>query len=363
MISFFGIIHQSGGCGAELLGAIHLLRRKGVKVRCITPIDDPVAHGSRAKWLRSLGVTVVNYRPGMFERCPVLVSFGEDVCFDYMREYADRPKHMVWTSGMSFGVDVEYDALRDGLIDEFFFQTPENAQRVAPQILKGCGRDPIQIKARQNYVPFIDPNCELMPLAIEDRSEDEFVVGRATRDDPEKWHDDSWRMYGNILVPHYKSLLVRVAGWGQNALEKVGSPCDPTSKWAGYFNLQLNGHIYDSQEMAAYYKKLHVLLHYYPFVESFGYSTVQAMLAGAIPIGADEGGFKALIQHGETGFLARSPDEATYYASSLAFDEPRRQRMSEAARRWVIEKGPGNVEKAWPWWRDLLDVLSIPIPN
>ena len=360
MISFFGIIHQSGGCGAELLGAIHLLRRHGVKVRCIVPIDDPVAHGSRAKWLRSLGVTVVNYRPGMFERCPVLVSFGEDVCFDYMREYGDRPKHMVWTSGMSWGVDVESAAFRDGLIDEFFFQNKATGEMVIPQILQGSGKPEAVLKTRFNYIPYIEAECPLFPFAPGDKPDNEFLVGRATRDDPEKWHEESWRMYGNILTPASRSLRVRVAGWGPNALEKIGNPCDPTSRWANYFNLELLGHIYEPAEIAAFYGSLHVLLHYYPFVESFGYATVQAMLAGAIPIGARAGGFAELLQHGETGFLAESPDEATYYASTLAFDEPRRAAMAAAARRWVIEEGPGNPDRAWTWWKDLLSILNLP---
>lgn len=359
MISFFGIIHQSGGCGAELLGAIHLLRRKGVKVRCIVPMDDPVAHGSRAKWLRSLGVTVVNYRPGMFERCPVLVSFGEDVCFDYMREYADRPKHMVWTSGMSFGVDVEAAAFRDGLIDEFFFQSKAISKVVIPQILQDSP-DAV-LKTRLNYIPYIEADCPLYPFAPGEKPENEFIVGRATRDDPEKWHEESWRMYGNIHTPASKSLRVKVAGWGANALEKIGNPCDPTSRWADYFNLELHGHIYDPAEITAFFGGLHVLLHYYPVVESFGYATVQAMLAGAIPIGARAGGFTDLICHGETGFLANSTDEAAYYASSLAFDEPLREKIAAASRRWVLEEGPGNPELVWPWWGDLLSILNIKI--
>lgn len=359
MISFFGIIHQSGGCGAELLGAIHLLRKKGVKVRCIVPIDDPVAHGSRAKWLRSLGVTVVNYRPGMFEKCPVLVSFGEDVCFNYMREYADRPKHMVWTSGMSFPVDIEVDAFRDGLIDEFFCQNKATAHAVLPEILKKSGLKKASIKIRHTYIPYIEADCPLYPFASGDKPENEFLVGRATRDDPEKWHEESWRMYGNILTPALKSLRVRVAGWGPNAAEKVGNPCDPTSLWADYFNLELHGHIYDPAEITAFFGSLHALLHYYPFVESFGYATVQAMLSGAIPIGARAGGFTELIRHGETGFLADSTDEAAYYASSLAFDEPRRAEMAATARRWVLEEGPGNADRAWVWWRDLLSILNL----
>jgi glycosyltransferase involved in cell wall biosynthesis len=359
MITFFGIIHQSGGCGAELLGAIHLLRRQGVRVRCIVPHDDPVARSANADWLRRLGVTVVNYRAGMFERCPVLVTFGEDVCFDYIREYDDRPQRLVWTSGMSHPVDCEVEAWRDGLIDEFFFQTSDTGSDVAQEICNRALKP--GLRYRESYRPFLDPDCEWMPLAAQgsQRTPEYFTVGRATRDDTAKWHPDSWRMFGGILVPSTKSLQADIAGWGQNAADILGNPCDPSSKWHGWMNINLRPHIFDPVEMAEFFGGLHVLLHYYPIKESWGYATAQAMLAGAVPIGADAGGFRHLVRHGETGFLVNSPEEASFYASTLAFDDSKWAAMSQAARAWIRHEGPGNPELCWPWWRDLLDLCKI----
>jgi glycosyltransferase involved in cell wall biosynthesis len=167
-------------------------------------------------------------------------------------------------------------------------------------------------------------------------------------------------MFSNVLVPVNRGVQIEVAGWGNNALEKVGNPCDPSSVWNGRINLTLHGHIYDPKDMADFYGRLHVLLHYWPVEESFGYGTLQAMLSGAVPIGANAGGFKSLIRHGETGFLVESVDEAAYYASSMAFDEPRRAAMAAAGREWVLTEGPGNAEKAWVWWEELLAVTGVP---
>lgn len=350
MINFFGIIHQSGGCGPELLGAIELLRSREIPVRCIVPEGDSVARGSRADYLRSLGCSVVNYRPGIFEKCKVLLSFGEDKMFDYMREYSDRPKWVVWSSCMSHVISAEVSAFQDGLIDEFFFQTPANAKDVGPKIIQEAGGG--KLGYRNSYRPYINPDSPYMTLSSPPRSDEEFIVGRATRDDPDKWHPDSWRMYGSILGPADKTVKIEVAGWGEVAQSKVGNPCDPSSRWNGFMNITIQGHIYEPSEMASFYGRIHTLLHYYPFVETYGIATAQAMLCGAVPISANSRGFQEQIEHGKTGFLCNSPDEAAFYASRLAFDEELRSRMGDAARNAALD-GVANPENAWPWWESL----------
>ena len=352
MINFFGIIHQSGGCGPELLGAIELLRSKGVPVRCIVPEGDAVSRGDRADFLRSLGCSVVNYRPGLFDKCKVLVSFGEDKMFDYMREHSDRPAWVVWSSCMAHVVSAEVEAMKDGLIDEWFFQTPANAQDIGKKICTAVGKG-TKLAFRNSYRPYIKHNSSFMLLCNPTRSDEEFVVGRATRDDPAKWHDDSWRMYSSILAPSTKPVRVEVAGWGDVAQRKVGNPCDPSSRWNGFMNITLRGHIYDPAEIASFYGRIHTLVHYYPFTESFGISTAQAMLCGAVPIGANARGFQEQITHGETGFLCDSPDEAAFYASTLAFDDVLRSKMSDAARESALND-VANPDKAWLWWKTLV---------
>ena len=106
-VTFFGIVHQSGGCGVELLGALDLLQSRGVPVRCITHYKDRVAYGDRSKYLKERGVDVVGYYPGVFETCKVLISCGEGACFNYIRDYSDRPLWMVYNGGMSWAADDE----------------------------------------------------------------------------------------------------------------------------------------------------------------------------------------------------------------------------------------------------------------
>jgi glycosyltransferase involved in cell wall biosynthesis len=353
MISFFGIIHQAGGCGPELLGAIELLRSKSVPVRCIVPAGDPIVNSERADFLRNMGVAVVSYRPGMFQECKILMTFGEDKCFDYMRQFSDRPKWMIWSSCMGHVVDCEVDAMKDGLIDEFFFQTRSNGDLIGPQLVKAGGKG-TKICHRKGYQMYINPKSLYMPLVSQKKSKKQFTILKASRDDSEKWHEESWRMFSSIKAPSGVKVQIEVAGWGDNALYKIGNPCDPSSKWNGELNVTLHDHISDPIHMAELYGKSHCLIHYYPFTESFGISTAQAMLSGCVPIGADAQGFRDQIEHGKTGFLCNSADEASYYASYLAFNPNVREEISKAARTFVLDEGVGNPEKAWPWWNFIL---------
>jgi hypothetical protein len=356
-VTFFGIVHQSGGCGPELLGALDLLQSKGVAVRCFVPIGDPVASGDRAEYLKARGVEVLNYSPGVFSTSQVLMSFGEHLCFDYMRKFSDRSPWMVWSSCMSWAIDREVEAHSDGLVDEFFFQTERTAKKVSSKVEERSVRP---VHYRPGYLAHVNPDSDYGGYRKHiAKNPQEFRVCKAVRDDPEKWHEDTWRMFCGVVAPKHKKACIEVAGWGDNARDKIGNPCDPTSKWNSLFDINLHDHIVDPIQMAQLYGRSHALLHYYPFEENYPRATLQAMLAGAVPIAESKGGFLDQIRHSETGFLASCPDEAAYYTSKLAFEDATWRKMSEAAAKWVVEEGPGNPDKCWPWWEELLKSREI----
>ena len=355
MINFFGIIHQSGGGGPELLGAIELLRSKNVAVRCIVPEKDPITKGRRASYLRSIGCAVVNYRAGMFKKCAILMTLSEDKCFEYMMKYDDRPKWMVWSSCMSFVIDKEIEAYENGLIDEYFFQTTANGNLVGPQLVKSLGQG-AAIRHRKNYHPYLNVDSPYQPLCSLPRHREVFTVGKATRDDPQKWDMDSWKTFSNIVAPANRKVKIEILGWGERARALVGDPCDPTSRWNGSLNLHLRCHEHSPNKMRDFYSRIHVLLHYYPFIENHPIAIAQAMLSGAIPVCSNAPGFNTQIIHGETGFLCNTADEASYYASHLAFDEGKRAAMSIAAKNHTLTEGAGCADRSWPWWKELLDL-------
>lgn len=356
-VTFSGIVHQSGGCGLELLGALDLLQSRGVPVRCIVPTGDSVAFGDRATYLKSRGVDVVEYFPGVYSGSKVVVSFGEKWTFDYIRDHSDCPRWLVWSGCMSWATDQEIEAHSKGWVDEFFFQSKNMAKKIIAEIEISTNKE---VYYRDSYAPFLNQDSDYAQYNRHINKENGvFRVCKAVRDDALKWHPDHWKMCAAITTPVNKTLKFKIAGWGDNARKKIGNPCDPNTVWSNRFNLFIHGHLVSPVEMAKFYGGSHVLLHYYPFVETFGFATVQSMIARCVPIGAPEGGFLDLIRHGQTGFLARSPEEAAYYASKIAFEDSTRTRMSEAAAKWVAEEGPGNPDKCWPWWEELLKKCEI----
>lgn len=363
MINFFGMVHQCGGAGTEALGAVELLRSHDVPVRFIVPMgyqnlyeDWRIDEGNpAANYLRSIGVELAVYEPGMFAKCKVLMSFSELKLFDYIREHGDRPQYLLYSDCMSFATDVEIDAYREGLIDEFFFQTQTVADRAAPQIARRAQKS---VKYRPGYRAFINTRSPYMPLRFSlDRASDTFGVCHVSSDDASKWHSNTWRMFCGVNAPCGTRVQIEVAGWGSNAEEKLGDPTVEGNRWHGKLNLLLHDHIYDSRTVAELYARNHVLIHVcdYTSEESLGRVFLEAMASGVVVISDRRGGALDLIKHGETGYLVDTPDEAAYYASHLAFNPQLRKFMASYAYAELVTSGHGNADACWPWWSDVCE--------
>ena len=69
-------------------------------------------------------------------------------------------------------------------------------------------------------------------------------------------------------------------------------------------------------------------------LESFGLAALEAMACEVVPIATDAGGVPEVIDHGETGFLAKvgEVDAMARYAIDILSDEARLQAMGEQAR-------------------------------
>lgn len=360
MINFFGIVHQCGGCGTEILGAIELLRSRKVPVRMIVPPGDPIIdHGNpAADYLRDkLGVTLVQYTPGMFKECQVLMSFGEGVrLFPLIRENNDRPGYFVYSDCMHYATDDEIAAHREGLIDEFFFQSRALADKLGPIIARRAHK---AVKARSGYKAFINTKSRYLPLRFRTERDDKtFRALKICRDDPDKWHPDTWRMFCGVTAPAGASVQIEIAGFGPEAAAKVGDPTatDNSCKWHNELNVTLHQHIHDSQTLSELYARSHVLVHVcdYQWEEALGRIMLEAQAAGVVVIADNRGGAKELITDKETGFLVDSPDEAAFRASELAFYPNMRRAIASQAYAQLVTTGHGNPDACWPWWADLL---------
>jgi glycosyltransferase involved in cell wall biosynthesis len=65
--------------------------------------------------------------------------------------------------------------------------------------------------------------------------------------------------------------------------------------------------------------------------EHFGIATVEAMLAGCVPLVPRGGGQTEIVEHGDNGFLCRNMDELVMHTICLANDDDMRSQMSRRA--------------------------------
>jgi len=70
-------------------------------------------------------------------------------------------------------------------------------------------------------------------------------------------------------------------------------------------------------------------------MEHFGIATVEAMLAGCIPLTPDHGGQVEIVEHGLSGYLYRNTEQLVEYSARLAGDQ---QLLDEMGRR-AVDRG------------------------
>lgn len=354
MISFFGSVHSGGGCGTELLGAIQLLRQKGVAVRLILPIDQTPETTVGGGYLLNIGCEVVSYEPGMFKTCPVLVSFGEGwLLMPLIKEHDDRPKWVVYSDCMQTSTDDEVQWFGEDLIDEFIFQTRSLADRLGPEIYRRTNKP---VRGRHGYRAYIT-SSGFFPLNLSiPKPSHEFTVLKIGRDDPEKWHPDSGRMFAGINGPANRTVRIEIVGWGEKSAEKVGNFENPENKWFSEFNTTTHTHVGNFNSLAQIYNRGHVLVHVCDpkWEEALGRVFLESILAGVVVIADRRGGAEQLIRHRQTGFLVDSPDEAAYFASHMAFSERLRRSISAQAYVDTVTNGHGNIDLCFAWWQELI---------
>ena len=87
------------------------------------------------------------------------------------------------------------------------------------------------------------------------------------------------------------------------------------------------------------------------FRESWGRSTVEAMLTGCVPLVPKGGGhhLENLVPHGEAGFLCANDDEFREYVARLRSDVMLRKKLSRAARRHAENELCHRLEHLRVW--------------
>lgn len=243
-----------------------------------------------------------------------------------------RGLKIVFSNEMMWEFKGEAEAVRKGLVDKVLFVSDFQAAKFA-DLYRG--------------VPAAIPGNYVAPEDFEfvERKSPEFTIGRLSRPDPDKYPEDFPVFYEELGLPEVK---YRVMAW-DDALRKkyrwhrfgpewelLKPMQEPTDKFLQGLDLFVYplGHL---------------------FKESWGRSTVEAMLTGAIPLVPAGHQFHNLIVHGESGFICGSFGEYRDVARELQRDHGLRRRLSRQcakhARTTIC-----NPEEHRRIWMDALAV-------
>jgi glycosyltransferase involved in cell wall biosynthesis len=310
-----------GGADMELDHNIDLWRRFDIEVHLVPMFG---ADAAMRQLCDERGCYTHDYAPGVFAD-KIVISFCNGEFLSELPKIAagGRPRYLLWANCMTWHFDKELEAHRQGLIDCFMFQSQYQRDMLAPAL------EAIRpIEVLEGYRPFFSLYNRSAGFNDEAKPTEYFGIGRISRDDSGKYHSDTWRMLSKVCSPvPVKAFML---GFGENAKQKCGAapPCD----WLDWM-------YWSPQAISAaeFYRRVHVLLHITGGSrENWPRTVLEAWASGVVPIVDADYGVREMVTDGVDGFHARSPDEAAYLASRVAFEPRLRERMIRAGRNTLM---------------------------
>jgi glycosyltransferase involved in cell wall biosynthesis len=338
----------------EELGAVELLKSNGYSLNAVVPPNMSLETVFRFKSvLARFGLEVKVYTPGLFDQTPLIVSFGRPELFELIEKFSDKPRKVVY--GL-LGDDVSKNEVKYhklGFIDEVFSGSRREGLAAVQALVKKSNRG---VEFRNGYVPFCNPSSDYFGAGYVKQRPACFRTMRNTPDDAGFAFPDHWLMAAQITVPASRAKSFTALNWGKKLSSVAGNPGDSGNFWHNQIDAVIEAPAVSwGLEKETYYNSS-AAIYFYPKQEVFSFSAVKAMLLGTVVVAHPSAVFLDLISHGETGFLAKTPDEAAYYVSRLAWEPFLRTKIAHSAYSWAISEGPGNPDKCLPWWRGLIDV-------
>jgi glycosyltransferase involved in cell wall biosynthesis len=326
-----------GGADTELDHQISLWLASGVDVHLVpngapdrAMLADVTARGAITHAYRPdifAGKLVVSYCNGPFlERLPIICGAG-------------RPRTVVWLNCMTWTSAPELECHRRGLIDLFGFQSRYQRSMLLPQ-LEACK----PLRELEGYRPFFDLDrwSKGVPaLATPPEECGYYGLGRVSRDDRGKYPADLWSTFRRVTAP--RPVKCFVLGWGDNARQKCGPP---------QAHRGLDWMVWGPGAVPAHelYRRVHTLMHQTGGSrENWPRVAFEAWASGVALLAERDYAWPELVADGETGILCASSDEFAQRASELAFDEPKRRGIVEAARGRLVSEhcNPGRSLAVW----------------
>jgi glycosyltransferase involved in cell wall biosynthesis len=312
-----------GGADTELDHNIDLWREYDIDVNLV-PMFGYDTH--MRELCDARGCKTHEYSPDIFAN-KIVISFCNG---EFLKELPNivahgRPKCVLWANCMTWLFDNEIAAHEAGYIDYFLFQSNYQRNALYPRL-----SEIREVKIMDNYRPFFSLTNASACFSVATKPEEYFGIGRISRDDAGKYHQDTWQMFSKVCAPkHIKTFIL---GFGDNAKSKCGDM--PPCNWLDWMYWSPGG-----TSAADFYGRIHVLMHLTGGSrENWPRTILEAWAYGVIPIVDADYGVQEMVTHGVDGFLARTTDEAAYLASVIAFNLDLRTKMVEAGHATLLRE-------------------------
>ncbi|HOI36883.1 MAG TPA: hypothetical protein PLY00_16700 [Verrucomicrobiota bacterium] len=323
----FGWPSFVGGADTKLAHLLVLLHE-----HCeITVIPNENRHLRNKTWTRFLDNLSIKYGP--LDQLPTKLSgFAlsmSNQCF-FSHRIAHRAKErgltLIWSSEMMWHHQGELEAVQEGLIDRVLYTSELQKKVLSP----AYGNLPGMITG--NY---IDPS--FFPFKI--RQNEMFTIGRLSRADLVKYPEDFPVFYECLELPEVR---FRVMAWDEKLRQKY--------RWHR-FDERWDMLKAEQEPAVEFLQSLDLFV--YPlghnFTESWGRSTVEAMLTGAVPLVPSGHHLENLIVDGETGFICGDFLDYQRRAQELFYDRALCNSMAHRCRKHAVSKLCNREEHLKTW--------------
>lgn len=339
----FGYPSSYGGADTELWHVMRLWKRFGVDVHLLTTQRPDPAWRRRCTdhgfLTHRIGGPNWQKQVDGISNAPV-VSFCNAEFFQRAIQFRELGCKLIWVNCMTYVTDAEKDLTRKiGPFDRYVFQS-EFQQDCILRALSDLG-----VEKRHAWLVRGSLDASEFPFSPREHgSREPFVVGRLARSDPDKWHRSTWSVFSKI---GYRPIEARAMAWSPTVERKLGTP----PVWATTLAAC-------EESSLEFYRQIHALLALNGGArENWSRIGLEAMSAGVPVIAHDAWGWKEMIVHGESGFLAESPEEFAAHATTIANDEPLRRHIIQNARARLVEE-LANPKRIWSAWEQLFESVT-----
>ena len=309
-IYVFGWPSFLGGADTKLAHLLRLIHGHF----SITVIPNDAALLEQRIWTRELDSLGIQYTS--LERLPArLTGFALSICNEgfFSSGIALRAKELglkvIWSSEMMWHHQGELEGVKQGLVDKVLYTSEVQKKALA----EGYGDLPWAITG--NYI-------EADSFPFRERRNSTFTIGRLSRPDPAKYPEDFPVFYECLGLGDVR---FRVMAWDAALRAKYA--------WH-HFSQQWDLLEPEAERQVPFLQSLDLFV--YPlghgFVESWGRSTVEAMLTGAIPLVPPGHHLEHLIEHGKSGFVCHDFLEYQEHAQRLSRDYATRRSVARQCR-------------------------------